>query len=59
MKTTDNEKEHAKMWFKELKTESEQLQKILFRRQRAKIFEWTDMYADLQKLPKKRLYRIG
>ena len=49
LKTADNEKEHAKMWFKELNGIGTTAENLCFRRQRAKIFEWTDMYADFAK----------
>ena len=48
LKTADNEKEHAKMWFKELKgigTTAENLEAAAD----GENFEWTDMYEDFAK----------
>ena len=48
LKPADNEKEHAKMWFKELNgigTTSENLVSAA----EGENFEWTDMYADFAK----------
>lgn len=53
LKTADNEKEHAKMWFKELNGIGTTA-KILFRRQRAKILNGQICMLISQKLPKKK-----
>ena len=57
LKTADNEKEHAKMWFKELNgigNTADNLKAILFRRQRAKILNGQICMPSSQKLPKKK-----
>ena len=53
LKTAENEKEHAKMWYKEfagIGTTAENLETAA----NGENYEWTDMYAALPRLPKKR-----
>lgn len=44
LKTADNEKEHAKLWFKELEGIGDTAQNLLEAAQ-GENYEWTDMYA--------------
>ena len=44
LKTADNEKEHAKMWFKELGGISNTAENLLHAAE-GENYEWTDMYA--------------
>jgi len=44
LKTADNEKEHAKMWFKELKGLGNTAENLLHAAE-GENYEWTDMYA--------------
>ena len=44
-KTADNEKEHAKMWFKELQGIGDTAQNLLSAAE-GENYEWTDMYDD-------------
>ena len=44
LKTADNEKEHAKMWFKELDGIGDTAQNLLHAAE-GENYEWTDMYA--------------
>ena len=44
-KTADNEKEHAKMWFKELQGIGDTAQNLLHAAE-GENYEWTDMYDD-------------
>ena len=44
-KTADNEKEHAKMWFKELQGIGDTAQTLLHAAE-GENYEWTDMYDD-------------
>ena len=48
LKTADNEKEHAKMWFKELKGIGD-TQANLEAAADGENYEWTDMYAEFAK----------
>ena len=48
LKTADNEKEHAKMWFKEL-GELGNTAKNLLAAAEGENYEWTDMYAEFAK----------
>ena len=48
MKTADNEKEHAKMWFKELNGIGTTAENLVSAAE-GENFEWTDMYADFAK----------
>ena len=45
-KTADNEKEHAKMWFKELQGIGDTAQNLLHAAE-GENYEWTDMYDDI------------
>ena len=47
-KTADNEKEHAKMWFKELKGIVNTAENLLHAAE-GENYEWTDMYAEFAK----------
>ena len=47
-KTADNEKEHAKMWFKELQGIGDTAQNLLHAAE-GENYEWTDMYEDFAK----------
>ncbi len=47
-KTADNEKEHAKMWFKELKGIGNTAENLLHAAE-GENYEWTDMYEDFAK----------
>ena len=48
-KTADNEKEHAKLWFKELQGISTTADNLLAAAQ-GENYEWTDMYANFAKV---------
>ena len=48
LKTADNEKEHAKMWFKELEGIGDTAQNLAAAAE-GENFEWTDMYAGFAK----------
>ena len=48
LKTADNEKEHAKMWFKELNGIGTTAENLVSAAE-GENFEWTDMYADFAK----------
>lgn len=48
MKTAANEKEHAKMWFKELNGIGTTAENLVSAAE-GENFEWTDMYADFAK----------
>lgn len=48
LKTADNEKEHAKMWFKELGELGDTAQNLLAAAE-GENYEWTDMYAGFAK----------
>ena len=48
LKTADNEKEHAKMWFKELEGIGDTVQNLAAAAE-GENFEWTDMYAGFAK----------
>ena len=48
LKTADNEKEHAKMWFKELDGIGDTAQNLAAAAD-GENFEWTDMYEDFAK----------
>lgn len=48
LKTADNEKEHAKMWFKELKGIGDTAQNLKAAAE-GENYEWTDMYAEFAK----------
>ena len=51
--TADNEKEHAKLWFKELGELGDTAQNLLHAAE-GENYEWTDMYATLQRKQKKK-----
>ncbi len=46
LKTADNEKEHAKMWFKELHSGVPSTAENLLAAAEGENYEWTDMYAE-------------
>ena len=48
LKTADNEKEHAKMWFKELNGIGDTAENLLAAAE-GENYEWTDMYEDSAK----------
>ncbi len=48
LKTADNEKEHAKLWFKELEGLSDTAQNLVSAAE-GENYEWTDMYAGFAK----------
>ena len=48
LKTAENEKEHAKMWFKELNGIGDTAQNLLAAAE-GENYEWTDMYEDFAK----------
>ena len=48
LKTADNEKEHAKLWFKELKGIGNTAENLLSAAE-GENYEWTDMYAEFAK----------
>ena len=48
LKTAENEKEHAKMWFKELEALGDTAQNLLSAAE-GENYEWTDMYANFAK----------
>lgn len=48
LKTADNEKEHAKMWFKELNGIGDTAENLLAAAE-SENYEWTDMYEDFAK----------
>ena len=48
LKTADNEKEHAKMWFKELGGIGDTPENLLHAAE-GENYEWTDMYAEFAK----------
>ena len=48
LKTADNEKEHAKMWFKELNGFGDTAENLLAAAE-GENYEWTDMYEDFAK----------
>ncbi len=52
LKTADNEKEHAKMWFKELNGIGSTAENLLAAAE-GENFEWTDMYEDFAKTAEK------
>ena len=49
LKTADNEKEHAKMWFKELEGIGDTAQNLKAAAE-GENYEWTDMYAEFAKV---------
>ena len=55
-KTADNEKEHAKLWFKELKGISDTADNLKAAAE-GENYEWTDMYAGFAKTADEERYR--
>lgn len=53
LKTADNEKEHAKMWFKELNGIGSTAENLAAAAE-GENYEWTDMYEGLQRQRRKR-----
>ena len=51
LKTADNEKEHAKMWFKELNGIGNTAENLVAAAE-GENYEWTDMYAEFAKTAK-------
>lgn len=51
-KTADNEKEHAKMWFKELNGIGDTAENLKFAAE-GENYEWTDMYEEFAKTAEK------
>ena len=49
LKTADNEKEHAKMWFKELRGIGKTPENLLAAAE-GENYEWTDMYAEFARV---------
>ena len=49
LKTADNEKEHAKMWFKELNGIGDTAENLLAAAE-GENYEWTDMYSEFAKV---------
>lgn len=56
LKTANNEKEHAKMWFKELQGIGDTAQNLAAAAD-GENYEWTDMLTDLQKQQRKKDFR--
>ena len=52
LKTADNEKEHAKMWFKELNGIGDTAENLLAAAE-GENYEWTDIYEDFAKTAEK------
>ena len=52
LKTADNEKEHAKMWFKELNGIGDTAENLLAAAE-GENYEWSDMYEDFAKTAEK------
>ena len=52
LKTADNEKEHAKMWFQELNGIGDTAENLLAAAE-GENYEWTDMYEDFAKTAEK------
>ena len=55
LKTADNEKEHAKLWFKELNGIGDTSENLLSAAE-GENYEWTDMYDALPKPPMKKAF---
>ena len=55
LKTADNEKEHAKLWFKELNGIGDTAENLLSAAE-GENYEWTDMYDGLPKLPMRKAF---
>ena len=55
LKTADNEKEHAKLWFKELNGIGDTAENLLSAAE-GENYEWTDMYDALPKPPMRKAF---
>ena len=58
LKTADNEKEHAKMWFKELQGIGSTADNLAAAAN-GENYEWTDMYEDFAKTAEAEGFQIG
>ena len=58
LKTADNEKEHAKMWFKELDGISDTAANLAAAAA-GENYEWTDMYEDLRRPPMRKVSMLS
>ena len=56
LKTADNEKEHAKMWFKELNGIGNTAENLAAAAE-GENYEWTDMYEGFAQLLKKKVFQ--
>ena len=56
LKTANNEKEHAKMWFKELAGIGDTKENLAAAAE-GENYEWTDMYEGFAKLQKKKVFQ--
>ena len=57
LKTADNEKEHAKMWFKELHNGMPNTEVNLLDAAEGENYEWTDMYAGFAETAEKEGFK--
>ena len=57
LKTADNEKEHAKMWFKELHNGMPSTEVNLLDAAEGENYEWTDMYAGFAETAEKEGFK--
>ena len=58
LKTADNEKEHAKMWFKELHNGMPSTEVNLLDAADGENYEWTDMYAGFAETAEKEGFHV-
>ena len=58
LKTADNEKEHAKMWFKELHNGMPDTATNLLDAAEGENYEWTDMYAGFAETAEKEGFKV-
>ena len=58
LKTADNEKEHAKMWFKELHNGMPDTAANLLDAAEGENYEWTDMYAGFAETAEKEGFKV-
>ena len=58
LKTADNEKEHAKMWFKELHNGMPDTATNLLDAAEGETYEWTDMYAGFAETAEKEGFKV-
>ena len=58
LKTADNEKEHAKMWFKELHNGMPSTEVNLLDAAEGENYEWTDMYAGFAKTAEEEGFKV-